>query len=141
MAEALIDNLARDSEEMKFYLQEKLILEVTEVIAEFMQRKNVRKVELARRLNKSKGYITQVLNGRANMTLRTVADVMWAVDCSLSVTARPLGFEAYAESGGEYDFSSVEKFYSHPHIQTLQPQGDRVAGKKEETSYQYKWAI
>jgi len=28
----------------------------------------------------------------ANMNLRTVADVMWALNCSLGVSARPLDF-------------------------------------------------
>ena len=40
-----------------------------------------------------KGYISQLLDGRANMTLRTVSDVMWALDCSLQVVANPLSIE------------------------------------------------
>ncbi|WLD10858.1 helix-turn-helix transcriptional regulator [Planctellipticum variicoloris] len=37
--------------------------------------------ELADRLGKSKGHITQILDGTANLTLRTVSDVFFALGC------------------------------------------------------------
>jgi len=106
MSNALIDNLVYDSEEMKFYLQEKLILETTELIAAIMEEKGINKSELAKKLGRSKGYITQLLDGRANMTLRTISDVMWALDSSLAVNANPLGFEAGSK---QPDFSTETK--------------------------------
>lgn len=138
MAGALIDNLAYDSEEMKLYLQEKLILEVTECIADFMQRKGIKKSELAKKLDKTKGYITQLLNGRANMTLRTVADVMWALDCSLTVDVHPLGFETRIESGVEYDLPSEADFWGH--IRLLPIQQTDVTTKEREKVNQLKLA-
>jgi transcriptional regulator with XRE-family HTH domain len=90
----LVDNLKKDSEEMRLLQQEWLILEITEHIANLMEKKGVRKKELAERLGRSKGYITQLLDGRTNMTLRTVADVMWALDSSLKVDVSPLAFES-----------------------------------------------
>jgi len=105
MAGALIDKLHYDSEEMKLYQQEWLILEVTELIASLMNDKRVSKTELAKRLGRSKGYVTQLLDGRANMTLRTIADVMWALDSSLGVSAYPLGFESSMETVSQYELA------------------------------------
>jgi transcriptional regulator with XRE-family HTH domain len=102
MSGALIDNLVYESEEMKFYLQEKLILETTQIIATLMEEKGIKKSELAEKLGRTKGYITQLLDGRANMTLRTISDVMWALDSSLIVNAGPLGFETASKSTMEY---------------------------------------
>jgi len=59
--------------------QESLILEATEVLSDLMARGNITKAELAQRLGRSKPYVTQVLNGTANLTLRTVADLGWAL--------------------------------------------------------------
>jgi ribosome-binding protein aMBF1 (putative translation factor) len=108
MGQALIDRLPRDSEEMKYYLQEKLILDVTEHIVECMDREGINKTHLAQKLGRSKGYITQLLDGRANMTLRTLSDIMWALDCTLSVSTQPIdmdtqevncGYETTIETG------------------------------------------
>ncbi|MBF0383299.1 MAG: helix-turn-helix transcriptional regulator [Magnetococcales bacterium] len=59
--------------------QEDYILEVTEGIWEQMELKQVSKKELADKLGKSKAYITQILNGSRNMTLRTQADIAFAL--------------------------------------------------------------
>ena len=55
--------------------QEDLILEVTEALSELMARDGVTKADLARRLGKSEGFVTQILAGGRNLTLRTIADV------------------------------------------------------------------
>jgi ribosome-binding protein aMBF1 (putative translation factor) len=102
MAGALIDNLVCGSEEMKFYLQEKLILDVTELIAKIMEKKNIKKTELAQKLSRSKGYITQLLDGRANMTIRTISDIMWALDSGLIVDACTLDSEETVKSPTQY---------------------------------------
>lgn len=140
MANALIDNLSKNSEEMKFYLQEKFILEVTEIIAQLMEKKNVKKVELAKRLNRSKGYITQLLNGRANMTLRTVSDVLRALDSSLSISAQPLGFETSCELVGQYDLSSGADFWEQETIRLERTKRPDVTDKEREAIEQLKLA-
>jgi len=76
--------------EIKFYLEEKLALDVTELITGLMEKGNIKKATLAGKLQKSKGYIAQLLDGRTDMTLRTVADVLWALDSRLTVSVTPL---------------------------------------------------
>ncbi len=48
-----------------------------------MGREGITKAALARRLGKSKAYVTQALSGGRNMTLRTLAEFAWA--CGASV--------------------------------------------------------
>ena len=46
--------------------------------------------ELAKRLDRTKGYITQLLDGRANMTVRTISDVFTALDRAVHFQDGPL---------------------------------------------------
>lgn len=55
--------------------QERLILDATELVYELMEDEGLNQRELAKRLGKSKGFVSQVLNGKRNMTLRTLADL------------------------------------------------------------------
>ena len=64
----------------RLFEQEFLLLSATELICELMDEKNVSRAGLAARIGKSKAFVTQVLNGKHNMTLRTLADLVWAMD-------------------------------------------------------------
>ena len=59
--------------------QEELILEVTERLVEALREKGVTKTELARRLGRTPGFVSQVLGGGRNLTLRTISDVAAAL--------------------------------------------------------------
>jgi len=65
--------------------QEELILEVTEALSEAMIRQGISKAELARRLGKTKGFVSQILAGGRNLTLRTIADVADTLECQVRV--------------------------------------------------------
>lgn len=95
MCETLSEQFTKTDEGMKLYQQERIIFEVSELICKLMEDRKINKVKLAAKLGRSKGYITQLLNGTANMTLRTISDVMWALDSSLYVEAGPLSIEAH----------------------------------------------
>ncbi len=66
-------------ENARLLTQELLITEVTEAIYKAMEEAGVNKSELADRMSATKGYITQVLSGSRNMTLRTLADFCFAL--------------------------------------------------------------
>jgi transcriptional regulator with XRE-family HTH domain len=66
-------------ENAKLVAQERLITEVTESIWEAMERAGVKKSELAKRMDATKGYVSQVLSGSRNMTLRTLSDICFAL--------------------------------------------------------------
>jgi len=80
MSETLIERLTKTAEGMRLYQQERAIQELTDLTCEIMQEQDVSRSELARRLGKTKGYITQLLDGRTNMTVRTISDVFVALD-------------------------------------------------------------
>jgi transcriptional regulator with XRE-family HTH domain len=60
--------------------REELILEVTEAIAAALEESGVSRSELARRLGKSKAFVSQVMAGGRNLTLGTISDIADALD-------------------------------------------------------------
>lgn len=70
--------------------QETLILEATERIAELLDASELRRKDLAKRLGVSKPFVTQVMSGDRNMTLRTLADLAFALGHRIEVAAVPL---------------------------------------------------
>lgn len=70
--------------------QEELILEVTEALARALADSGLTKTELAGRLGKTKGFVSQVLGGGGNLTLRTLADLSGALDCRVHVLLEPM---------------------------------------------------
>ena len=59
--------------------QERLILDVTELLAGALEDGGVTRAELARRLGRTPGFVSQLLGGGRNLTLRTIADIAAAL--------------------------------------------------------------
>jgi transcriptional regulator with XRE-family HTH domain len=89
MVRTLSQQIAVTAEGRRLLQQEGAILEVTEMICEMMGRSGVSRSDLASRLGKTKGYVTQLLNGQTNMTLRTIVDVFTALGKELRITTKP----------------------------------------------------
>lgn len=68
-----------DKETAQLFAQEELLMDVTESICEVLEKENINRKELARRMKRSKAYISQLLNGGRNLTLRTLADILFAL--------------------------------------------------------------
>ena len=66
--------------------REDLIYNVTEDMLVAMERADVSKKELARRLGRSRSYVTQLLGGARNMTLGTLSDICFALDITPRIT-------------------------------------------------------
>jgi len=100
-----MEEFGSTEERRKLLQQERTILEVTELICKLMQAGNIKKSELAERLGRSKGYVTQLLDGRANMTLRTISDVLSVLRATLHVSAEPLDADEGrpGESGDQFE--------------------------------------
>jgi transcriptional regulator with XRE-family HTH domain len=60
--------------------QEDFILEVTEAFCEYMEHHKISRTYLAEKLGKSRSFVSQVLNGGRNLTVRTIADMASALD-------------------------------------------------------------
>ncbi|MCG9674415.1 helix-turn-helix transcriptional regulator [Vibrio chagasii] len=65
--------------EEKAFARDDLVYTVTEDLLMIMEDKGVSKAELARKLSKSKSYVTQVLSGSRNMTLGSLSDICFAL--------------------------------------------------------------
>jgi transcriptional regulator with XRE-family HTH domain len=85
-----IDRQTRTPEARRLYEQERLVLWVSEALAQAMAESGLSKADLAEKLGTSRAHITQVLSGSRNMTLRTVADLAWACNQRAEVQMGPL---------------------------------------------------
>jgi transcriptional regulator with XRE-family HTH domain len=61
--------------------QDVLIATARGWIALLLERRGVSRAALARRIGKSKAYVTQLLRAPRNITLRTLATLAWALGC------------------------------------------------------------
>jgi transcriptional regulator with XRE-family HTH domain len=67
------------------YWEEGAILEFTEALYIAMEEQGVTRAELARRLGTSQAYVTRVLSGNANFTLKTMSKLALALGKQLDV--------------------------------------------------------
>lgn len=81
----LMDEYLEDPEFARLMAQEELILEVTETLCELLENEKISRKELADRLGKTKGFVSQLLNGGRNLTLRTVADILHVLGYKVSL--------------------------------------------------------
>ena len=102
MAKTFIEKLMSDEEGRKLYFREDLIFEITEAICKVMDEKHISKAELSRLAGVIIINITQLLSGDQNMRLSTVADLLYALDSKLAVTAVPLDIDSIIE-GTSFD--------------------------------------
>ncbi len=65
--------------EEKAFAREELVYNVTEDILVALEDLEISKKELARRLGKSRSYVTQILSGVRNMTLGSLSDICFAI--------------------------------------------------------------
>ena len=101
--------------------QEELILEVTEALSRAIVELEITQTELAKRLGKTKGFVSQILGGGRNLTLRTLSDVVDALQCSISVhiDAERTEFRHAEEFPVEAlpGWSGTYKMFDAPHLQ------------------------
>jgi transcriptional regulator with XRE-family HTH domain len=75
MSKTLVEKYVEDLEHMRLFQQERSIYEVTAMLEALMEEQGISRAELAKRLGRTKGWVTQLLDGESNKTIRTVADV------------------------------------------------------------------
>jgi transcriptional regulator with XRE-family HTH domain len=69
------------------YQLEKLLFDITDEIEDQMRMQGITRAELARRLNKSKGWVTRVMNRNHNLTLKTINEIMSVLGCKWDITS------------------------------------------------------
>ncbi len=98
-----VQKLLETEQGRREFAQEELAFDATELISELMEVEKVNKVELAKRVGKSKAYITQVLSGSRNMTMHTLAGLTYALGYTVRLHAEPI---AEAGSHGVYQIQT-----------------------------------
>lgn len=79
-----------DPEFARLFAQEQLIEEAAELVARAMLSEGITKSALAALVGGSRAHVTQLLAGTRNMTLRTLADLMHAMNLKVSLSAAPI---------------------------------------------------
>lgn len=67
-------------EEVRLYAQDALLLNASAVINEAIEEAGLSRADVAERIGKTKSYVSQALSGSRNMTLKTMADLLWACE-------------------------------------------------------------
>ncbi len=85
-------NFENSSDEARFSLrQERMILQITQTLCEALAEAKITRSDLAKRMGKSQAFVSQILAGGRNLTLRTVADVLTAIECEVDVRVKSRG--------------------------------------------------
>ena len=75
----------------RLYQQEKLIFDAGEMIATALEGTDTTRAELARRMGRTRAFITHILSGERNLTMRTFADAMTCLGFEVSMSAKEQG--------------------------------------------------
>jgi transcriptional regulator with XRE-family HTH domain len=94
MPKSKFEEFLQDYEHRRVFQQESLAFEATEMICTLLKHEGIPKAELAKRIGKSKAYVTQVLSGARNMTLHTFADFAFALGHKVDINPIPLNMAA-----------------------------------------------
>jgi antitoxin component HigA of HigAB toxin-antitoxin module len=87
---------------------------ITELISKLMEAEGLTRSEVASKLNKSKPYITQMLNGRTNFTIETLDGIAEALNSCLNVNNLFIKKCDVSDVGVHVAFTSAS-FPTHPH--------------------------
>ena len=75
------------------FLTESAILDFTEKIVDKMNKTGLSRAELSQKLGVSKPFVTKLLSGNPNMTIKTMVSIAHALECELNFELCPKGFE------------------------------------------------
>ena len=87
----------RMSDETLEYEEERFIVDLTELICRRMKENGIKRADLASSIGKSKSYVTQLLDGSTNMTVRTMTRIMGILGRRLVVADVPAVAENLVE--------------------------------------------
>lgn len=81
-----LEELVRRLEHSEAYDIEAAKFDISEHIFSVMEGQGVSKANLARKLGKSRAYITKILQGNANFTLESLVRIARALECRLDMS-------------------------------------------------------
>lgn len=97
-------------------------------VIEFMERENLNQTQLAERLGVSKGYISQVLKGEFNYTLKKLIELSLAVGKIPQIEYREVEQVIEDDSKTQYiEISASSTLHINAHVPTYVPSTSQVA--------------
>ena len=112
-----------EAENTAEYQFEKAVVDLTEQLCEIMEAKGITRADLARQLGKSRAWVTKVLRGDHNVTLKTITDIFWQLGYNARIEA-DLNWSSAA--AWEQDFG---QYTSEGVITVLSQSGSREDGE------------
>lgn len=119
-------------EDQMIYEQEGAILEASESLWAAIEEEGISHTDIATRLNKSKAFVSQVLAGGRNLTLRTFADFAWALGRTVSFSLPKANYAAkWHDLKLDYQlFSGAEEYRSSRHSANQPVQASAETGQE-----------
>ncbi len=99
-----INELLKDTEFRQGYEEERIVILFGEILSEIMEKRKWNKARLARELGFSKSYVTQLLKGSKNISLRNLAKIMFRLGRRVNIEVAKLSgsFEEELFQDDEY---------------------------------------
>jgi hypothetical protein len=87
--EDLFKSLYSNEEGKRRYAQNSLIVDVAVALNRGLSLAGMNQKSLADRLGKTEGFVSQVLSGGSNITIRTLGDFAYGMNCVVDLALRP----------------------------------------------------
>lgn len=100
MKSSRLSDLIADAIRSPEYFAEAAVLDFTEHVCQIMRDQGVCRADLARRLGKSRAWVTRLLNGSHNLTIATMSEVLVSLGHRPVVQAAPIHTGSEARHGG-----------------------------------------
>ena len=84
----LHDEYLKDKDFARIMAQEDLIMDVTENFCRILDEEKLNRSRLAKTMGKTKGYVSQLLNGNRNITLRVLSDIAYYLGYTVRIGVR-----------------------------------------------------
>lgn len=98
-------NLEQDPDFITDYLTGKIANDIQSL----MEEKLISRAELAKRLGKSRQYVSRVLNETANFTLRSLAQISCALETDLNVNMKSKDKQEYISEHETFENNSIKE--------------------------------
>jgi len=79
------DKLAQELKKTPEYYAEKLAFKITLIINEELKKRNLKCNDLAKMLDVSKSYVSQIMDGKQNLTLLTLGKLAAALNLEVDI--------------------------------------------------------
>ena len=84
-----LDQVLSDPSRRRRFARNRVVVDTAVALNKAVEASGWTQKELAERLERTEGYVSQVLSGGANMTLRTLGDFAYGLDCTVTVSLAP----------------------------------------------------